>query len=157
MPAWLQRVASSSLRMWRAVDRHTSVRLESASDPSALRVALADARAVARHWPCLLTVGLLTLCASIVTAEDQTLNGPAKVILVIFGAGTGSAVFVGLIVFAGALLRAPYRQRDYLRGSSGRSAAEGKKIALVELQPGDTIRATESGYTVAGTKAIERR
>ena len=63
---------------------------------------------------------MLTLVASIIAAVESNLSTFDKVLLAAVGAGVGTLVVLGPIVYVASLLAAPHRQRNHARAEGAR-------------------------------------
>ena len=91
------------------------VKLPPADQPNYRETALSDTRAILRHWVIVVVISVLTLAASIIAAVGSDFSAFEKVVLAAVGAGVGTLIFLGPVVYLGTLIAAPHRQRNQAR------------------------------------------
>ncbi len=92
-----------------------AVKFEPAHHERYRETALSDTKAILKHWALVGVVALVTLGASIIAAIESNLTTFAKVLLAALGAGVGSLLILGPVVYFASLAAAPHRQRNHAR------------------------------------------
>jgi hypothetical protein len=98
------------------------IHLEPAEQSRYRDTAWNDARTILRHWFIVAAVAVVTLAASIVATVESHLSVVMKVVLAALGAGVGTVMILGPVVFVAMLLVAPHRQRNQARDELARLA-----------------------------------
>ena len=102
--------ASPRARVLRSLVQWFAVELGPATQMRYRDTALSDTRAVLQNRAAVAVVASMTVAASIAASVTSDLPVVAKVILAAVGAGIGTVVILGPIVFLATLAAAPHRQ-----------------------------------------------
>ena len=114
--------ASPRARVLRSLVQWFAVELGPATQMRYRDTALSDTRAVLQNRAAVAVVASMTVAASIAASVTSDLPVVAKVILAAVGAGIGTVVILGPIVFLATLAAAPHRQRNEARSRAQQSA-----------------------------------
>ena len=112
--------------------------------------AASDTRAILRHWTIVAVVAVLTLAASIIGAIDSHLSTFLKVVLAAAGAGVGTFIILGPLVYLASLAVAPHRQRKHLRAEGERLIAKAVTGADHEKTKEQFASAIRAGQALGG-------
>jgi hypothetical protein len=126
-----------------------AVVLAPASQPRYRDTALADTKAVLKHRMIVATGSLVALAGGIVTAVESELSIGVKIGIVVVGSSVGAAALLGPVVLCGALVCAPYRQRNQAR-------QELAALALVRSRP-DAFTSELADWLLAKKAALPGR
>jgi hypothetical protein len=127
---------------WHWYWRVTAVQLDPADHARYRETAYADTRMIARHWAFRTAVGITTVIATVVGAEDTSISGFPKVLLLVVAAGVGGWVICWVLTFLACLELAPHRQRVHARSlpGYGQMRRAGKRVeATAELEEGQVL------------------
>jgi hypothetical protein len=112
------------IRALRSTLRPFAIPLPPASQDHYRSTAWSDAGTVMRHWKVAVSVAIVTLGASLAAAIPSKLSVFLKVLFAGLGAGVGTFIVLGPIMFVAMLIAAPHRQRNYARTELARLREE---------------------------------